>query len=651
MTSSLATVPAELPASALPALLQLLPNGVVYYTPAYDLAGTVVDFQVAYLNPNAQQLLKLPAQLPTSYLQHWPGSLASGMFAAHCGVFLSAQSTPLGVDYHPEGDHRRLRVQACWLEAGLLVSFAEATDAPGLAAEAARRQRQVFHDVFAQTPALIALLRQPGHHFDYVNQAYQQLFPGRQLVGRPLAEAVPEMLAQGYVDMLDRVYQTGETFFGEERPFVLPPVGTQPPRTRFFHFTYQAYREAGAIVGVSIFALDATEQVVARQQREAQQQQLHDFFERAPVAIAILRGPRYVIELANPAVCALWGRPRAQAVGTPLFELLPEVAGQGFEELLDGVLATGVPYVAHEMSSTIDRHGQRDTVYWNFVYDPLPDSRGIITGVTIVATEVTDQVQARHQVDALNHALRAANDELHAANTQLTRTNVDLDNFIYTASHDLKVPIGNIEGLLYALRAELPAEVLQTGYVGPILTRMLDAVDRFTRTIGHLTEVAKLQNEHSPPAAALNLAAVVEDVRLDLASLLETAQARLRVDLPAAPPVLFAQKNLRSVVYNLLSNALKYRHPDRQPHIDVRAQVQPGFTVLAVHDNGLGIAPAQLPKLFTMFQRFHTHVEGTGLGLYMVKRLVDNAGGTIEVESQLGVGTTFFVRLPHAPTA
>lgn len=72
-------------------------------------------------------------------------------------------------------------------------------------------------------------------------------------------------------------------------------------------------------------------------------EQLQGFFEGAPVAVAILRGPRYVIELANPAVCALWGRSPAQAVGTPLFELLPEVAGQGFEELLDGVLATGVP--------------------------------------------------------------------------------------------------------------------------------------------------------------------------------------------------------------------------------------------------------------------------------------------------------------------
>ena len=76
--------------------------------------------------------------------------------------------------------------------------------------------------------------------------------------------------------------------------------------------------------------------------------------------------------------------------------------------------------------------------------------------------------------------------------------------------------------------------------------------------------------------------------------------------------------------------------------------MHPGHTVLEVHDNGLGIAAEHLPRLFTMFQRFHDHVEGSGIGLYMVKHMVENAGGRIEVHSQLGAGTTFFVFLPHA---
>ena len=106
-------------------------------------------------------------------------------------------------------------------------------------------------------------------------------------------------------------------------------------------------------------------------------------------------------------------------------------------------------------------------------------------------------------------------------------------------------------------------------------------------------------------------------------------------------------KNLRSLVYNLLSNAVKYRAPDRAPVVHLRAYQTPqGPTVLEVHDNGLGLDKAQQAKLFGMFQRLHTHVEGSGIGLYIVKKIIENAGGTIAVQSQPGIGTTFTVSFP-----
>ena len=145
----------------------------------------------------------------------------------------------------------------------------------------------------------------------------------------------------------------------------------------------------------------------ARAEVEAQRQELACLFEQAPVALAVFEGPRYVVELANPAVLQLWGRTRAQTLGTPLFELLPEVSGQGFEELLDGVRATGIPHVAHEMPSTIDRDGRHDTVYWNFVYQPRRGADGQITGVTVVATDVSEQVQARRQAEQHSQELEA----------------------------------------------------------------------------------------------------------------------------------------------------------------------------------------------------------------------------------------------------
>jgi signal transduction histidine kinase len=510
------------------------------------------------------------------------------------------------------------------------------------------QEREALFHILADTPAAVALLRGPQHRFEYVNTAYQQLFPDRQLTGRPVAEALPETKEAGFLAQLDRVYQTGETFFGTELPMHLALPDGRPVQQVYYTFTYQAYREHDEIAGISIFAFDVTEQVQARQQREAERQQLHQLFMEAPAPIVILDGPDLVFQLVNPAYQRAF--PGRALSGKPVLEALPELTGTPLEAHLRGVYQTGNTFVARELPLQLARYdgGPLEELFFTFTFQARRNAQGVIDGVLMFGHEVTDQVQARRVVEEGGQQARALAEELSIANEQLVRTNVDLDNFIYTASHDLKAPIANIEGLLYLLQEELPADMSQQGNVGAALTRMFGSVERFKRTIDHLTEVSKLQREHTPASVSVNLAAVIEDVRQDLIPLLQAAGAKLVVDVPVLPAIHFSAKNLRSIVYNLLSNAVKYRSPDRPPHVDVRAHVRPGYTVLEVHDNGLGLAPAHLPRLFTMFQRFHDHVEGTGIGLYMVKRMVENAGGRIEVHSQLGAGTTFFVCLPHA---
>ncbi len=173
---------------------------------------------------------------------------------------------------------------------------------------------------------------------------------------------------------------------------------------------------------------------------------------------------------------------------------------------------------------------------------------------------------------------------------------------------------------------------------------MADSVARFQQTIGHLTDISQLQQAEAPET--VDLTALIRDVRLDLAPLIEAAPATLTVAVDDCRAVRMAPKTLRSVVYNLLSNAVKYRAPDRPAQVQVRAHCTSGHLVLAVQDNGLGLSVAQQGELFGMFRRLHTHVEGSGVGLFTVKRLVDNAGGTITVQSQPGVGSTFTVSLP-----
>ncbi|MDF7815074.1 PAS domain-containing protein [Hymenobacter sp. YC55] len=417
------------------------------------------------------------------------------------------------------------------------------------------------------------------------------------------------------------------------------------------HFIIQSVQDitASRLAERQLRESQAREQA-ALAETERQRAELQRVYEEAPVAMGLLRGPRFVVEWANARMGQIFGRPLAQIIGRPHFDALPDLAGQGFEQVFVDVLETGRTAAFQELLVRIEQAQQSYQGYFNITYQPVYDGPHHITGILCSAFEVTDQVRARRQVEQLNQELEthvhARTQELTATNEQLQRTNVDLDNFIYTASHDLKAPISNLEGLLHALQHELPVQ-RQVGEIPALLQLMQQAIERFGRTLHHLTAISLLQKEYDRPATPVNLTRVVAEVQLDLAPLVAESGAQVVVLLPEHVSFTLAEKNLRSIVYNLLSNALKYRHPDRVPHIEITYDQQGESHLLAVHDNGLGLdLDRGAERLFAMFQRLHTHVEGSGVGLYMVKRMIENAGGRIEVQSELGQGSTFCVYLP-----
>ena len=502
-------------------------------------------------------------------------------------------------------------------------------------------QRALLYQVFEETPAAICIQRGPAHCYEYVNAAYQAFFPGRELIGRPVAEVLPETVDSGVVALLDHVYQTGETYYGYELPLLIAQPGGQPPKQMYFTFTYQAYRENGQIVGISTFATDVAPQVLSRQQREAQQQKLLALFERAPVGIAIHAGPELVYEFANPAYQRLV--PDRQLLGQPFSTVFSEMAGSSVETLLRRVYETGETQQEQTMlipMTRADGSAEPENRYFTLVYQARRDELAHINGVVAFVIEVTEQVRAGQREEE-------SREELKLANEQLRRTNTDLDNFIYTASHDLKQPIANIEGLLHALQYELPPAG-RAGQVPTLLALMQAAIERFGRTIAHLTDISRLQQAHEQAPALILLARVVHEVELDLAPLVAQTQAQVIVHIPEDVTLRFSEKNLRSVVYNLLSNALKYQHADRAPAVTMTYTRQATEHLIEVHDNGLGLdVERDRDKLFGMFKRLHVHIEGSGVGLYMVKKIVENAGGRIEVASTLGQGSTFGVYLPY----
>jgi PAS domain S-box-containing protein len=133
----------------------------------------------------------------------------------------------------------------------------------------AQSQRETFYSLLMQAPALIAVTRGPEYVFEFANPAYYELFATDELIGRPVLEVVPEAAEQGFIALLDQVYQTGEPFFGKQMPLQLHRRATGQVEQRYFDFTYQAFRENDQIVGIFSFAFDVTELVLARQQLES----------------------------------------------------------------------------------------------------------------------------------------------------------------------------------------------------------------------------------------------------------------------------------------------------------------------------------------------------------------------------------------------
>lgn len=248
--------------------------------------------------------------------------------------------------------------------------------------------------------------------------------------------------------------------------------------------------------------------------------------------------------------------------------------------------------------------------------------------------------QAHTYALSLNQVLE---ERVEERTLELTRKNRDLDNFIYTASHDLKAPISNIEGLMNLLHKALSEDSRNSKKFIQIHEMINESIDRFKNTIKDLTEVAKAQNDQNADANLLSFQELFEEVKSDISTAIGKSGAVLEADFSRAPQVVYSRKNLRSILYNLISNAIKYRSPSRNPHVKITSWPEQEHIMLEVADNGLGIRQEDQKKVFGMFKRLHTHVEGTGVGMAIVKRIIENSGGMIHIESELGKGSTFRV--------
>ncbi len=217
----------------------------------------------------------------------------------------------------------------------------------------------------------------------------------------------------------------------------------------------------------------------------------------------------------------------------------------------------------------------------------------------------------------------------------------DHETLLDTISHDIKNPL---TGLL------LTIDILNNGIAGnpkeftSLLKIAKNAVKKIQSVINELTEARKDEHKYKSVDELLNFENILEDVRLTLLDNIKESHATIRSELNVSE-ISFSRRKLRSIIYNLINNAIKFKSPERKPEIFITTTRRKHFIILSVKDNGIGIDDTRQKEIFSKYYRIDNSIEGSGIGLHLVKELVTNAGGKILIESQLNKGTEFKIYL------
>ncbi|HEV7992708.1 MAG TPA: ATP-binding protein [Gemmatimonadaceae bacterium] len=364
-------------------------------------------------------------------------------------------------------------------------------------------------------------------------------------------------------------------------------------------------------------------------------------FAQAPVAIAVLRGAEHTFASCNRAYGALAGnRP---LVGRTIREAFPELDVETVYEVLGTVYQTGAPYVVNEFP--IHRDGVAGPeIYYNFVYQPLTDTEDRVTGIAVIASDVTELVLERNLAEQgrlVADAARIAAEQASEAKSKM----------LATLSHEMRTPLNAIAGY---------TQLLGAGVRGPVSPAQAEDLHRIRQSQLHLTGVvnsvlrhAKLGNGHHQSeidtVPVPEVCAAVESLVMP-----QMREKGLTFSFTANAPDLFARADvvkLRQIVLNLLGNAVKFTPEGGHVSVTCDAGDQAGTIAVRVADTGIGIANDHLGKIFEAFVQVGAPVapdEGVGLGLWISRDLARAMGGDLTVESVLGGGSTFTLTLPSA---
>jgi PAS domain S-box-containing protein len=502
--------------------------------------------------------------------------------------------------------------------------------------------RQIDDETFAALESLLVHAPVGFAFFDRelrfvrVNEVVARIngLPLEAHLGRPIREIAP-VNARIVEPVIEQVFRTGEPVVNLEIAGEAP-ANPGERRTWLAGF-YPVKKPDGAISWVGIVVVDITEEKRIEAERrklfealELERARLASIFLQAPAFIATVRGPEHVFELANPRYYQLVGD--REILGKPVREALPEIEGQGFFELLDEVYATGKPFAGNGIPVLV-RHeeaGALEERFLNFVYQPLTEADGTVSGIFVHGVDITEQVRTAQ--------------ELREAGRKK-------DEFLAMLGHELRNPLAPIRNAVQILR--------QAGHHEPVLEKARGMIDRqvshMTRLVDDLLDVSRIsRGKVLLHRERLDLTKLVRDTVEDQRRDLEAGGLTLDLELPAEP--LWVEGDairLAQALGNLLSNAGKFTDPGGRVRVELEGGGDRESAEVVVEDTGIGIEPEMLENLFETFSQADRTLArsrgGLGLGLALVKGLMDLHGGEVEAASAgLGRGSRFTLRLPLA---
>lgn len=371
--------------------------------------------------------------------------------------------------------------------------------------------------------------------------------------------------------------------------------------------------------------------IKAQEEKTKSINQMRGIFNHSPVAITLMKGPEYIIEIANERILEIWGRTAKEVIGKPVFEIFPELIGTRFENIFKIVYYKGERFYANDYHIPIVRNGKHEDVYINFVYEPLKESDGSVSAIIAVALDITEAVKAK----------KAAQEN----SEQLQKLMFQKDEFMSIASHELKTPITSIKGYI-----QLSKRILNPGDKSySFIDKASVQIERLQKLVSDLLDVTKINaGKIIYDNTSFNFGeALTEGV--------DTVQQLTDTHHIICNNIVDVNYNgdrarIEQVIINFLTNAIKYS-PDADKII-VNSEIKQNNIVVSIEDFGIGIEYEHLHKLFERFYRVEntsSKFQGLGLGLYIASEILKCHQGSFWIESIPGKGSTFYFVLPLDP--